>query len=105
MNHKIQNLEITEERFEPRYPIELAKAGEYGSKAYFSSGGFGSGRASTVSRRLAVLRHGWRYTIQCAYCSRQFKRMRRNTILKPHKDQYGNNCYGRRGVVVGQQWV
>ena len=37
--------------------------------------------------------HGWRYTVECAYCSRQFKRMRRNTILKPHKDGYGKDCY------------
>jgi predicted nucleotidyltransferase component of viral defense system len=101
-NHKIKDLEILEERFEPRYPIELAKAGEFGSRTYFSMP-FGSGRRS--GSRMATLRHGWRYTIQCNYCSRSFKRMRRETTLRPHKDGYGNNCHGRRGTIVDQQLI
>ena len=100
LNHKIQGLEVLEERFEPRYPIELAKAGEFGARSYFSKP-FGSGRQGRA--RLATLRRGWRYTVECNFCSRTFKRMRRDTILKPHKDGYGNNCYGRRGTIVDQQ--
>jgi hypothetical protein len=79
-NHKIQDLHVLNECFEPRYPISLAKAGEFTGDHYFSKP-FGSGR----SPRSRTLRHGWRYTVQCAYCSRNFKRMRRDTILKPHK--------------------
>jgi len=99
-NHKIQDLQLLDEAFEPRYPISLAKAGEFTGDNYFSKP-FGSGRAA----RGKTLRHGWRYTVQCPYCSRTFKRMRRDTVLKPHKDGYGNNCYGRRGMITGQQLV
>jgi len=31
--------------------------------------------------------------------------MRRDTTLKPHKDGYGNNCFGRRGMIIDQQLV
>jgi predicted nucleotidyltransferase component of viral defense system len=101
LNHKISDLEITDEKFEPRYAIELAKAGEFGSRSYFAKS-FGSGRRTGYR---ATLRHGWQYTLQCNYCSRKFKRMRRSTELRPHKDGYGNQCYGRRGSVVDQQLV
>lgn len=47
----------------------------------------------------------WRYTIECSYCSRRFKRMRRAQTLKPHKDSYGNPCYGRYGTIVDQEYV
>jgi predicted nucleotidyltransferase component of viral defense system len=103
-NHKIQNLEILEQQFEPRYPIELTKAGELSGSSYFG-GRFGSGRGTGLRSRTRTLRHGWRYTVQCSYCSRQFKRMRRDTTLKPHKDGYGNNCFGRYGIVVNQELV
>jgi predicted nucleotidyltransferase component of viral defense system len=103
-NHKISQLEVTEEQFEPRYPIELGKAGEFLGSGYFAGHGFGGGhrRASGVR---STLRHGWRYTIECSYCSRRFKRMRRDTVLRRHKDGYGNECYGRRGVVVDQELI
>lgn len=104
LNHKIQALEITEQQFEPRYPIELAKAGEQLGRGYFGGTRFGSDRASVI-RRISRLRHGWRYTVECSYCSRQFKRMRRDTTMKPHKDTYGNGCFGRRGSVVDQELV
>jgi predicted nucleotidyltransferase component of viral defense system len=103
LNGKIQSIEVTDEAFEPRYTVELSKAGEYGPSSYFSrpfGGGTGVRRV-----RIARLRHGWRYTVQCSYCGRQFKRMRRSTRLNPHKDGYGNHCYGRSGYVVGQEYV
>jgi predicted nucleotidyltransferase component of viral defense system len=100
VNHKIRDLEVLKEQFELRYPIDLAKAGEVGNKSYFSKL-FGSGRRA----RLATLRHGWRYTIECVYCSRRFKRMRRSSVLRPHRDGYGNSCPGRRGAIVSQDLV
>lgn len=102
-NHKISQLEVTEERFEPRYPIELGKAGELLGSGYFGGSGFVGSRRFPGLR--TTLRHGWRYTIECSYCSRRFKRMTRNTILKHHNDQYGNECFGRRGVVVDQELI
>ena len=59
-NHKIRDLEVLEERFEPRFPIELAKVGELGGRSYFGRP-FGSPRGG--GSRLSTLRHGWRYTV------------------------------------------
>ena len=103
-NHKIQGLEVLEQTFEPRYLIELTKAGEAAGGDYFSRG-FASGTRGARGGRLATLRHGWRYTVECAYCSRRFKRMRRDTALKPHQDGYGNKCFGQRGMIVDQELV
>jgi hypothetical protein len=102
-NHKIQDLQVLDQTFEPRHPINLAKAGEFTGQNYFGKP-FGSARSSGVRSR-ATLRHGWRYTVQCLYCSRTFKRMRRDATMKPHKEGYGNNCFGRRGMIVSQKLV
>lgn len=106
LNHKIQSIEILDEKFEPRHPIELAKAGELSARGYFG-GTFAHGRLSARSGggRLAALRRGWRYSVQCPYCSRTFKRMRRSATLRTHRDGYGNNCPGRRGAIVGQEFA
>ena len=63
VNHKVRDLEVTSERFEPRYPIELAKAGEQLGRGYF--GGTFGGVRSAGFRGLSKLRHGWRYTVEC----------------------------------------
>jgi hypothetical protein len=104
LNHKIQSVEVLEEQFDPRYPIELGKAGEAAGRSYFGKS-FGGADHRVRRGRLATLRHGWRYSIQCSYCARVFKRMRRDTAMRPHKDGYGNNCPGRRGTVVNQELV
>jgi predicted nucleotidyltransferase component of viral defense system len=95
LNPKIHDLEILQETFSPRYPVELSKAGEHLGAGYFARP-FGGGR-----RRA---RTEWTYTIQCNYCSRTFKRREANTVLKEHKDTYGNVCYGRAGYVVSQDY-
>ncbi len=96
LNPKIHDLEILQETFTPRYPVELSKAGEYLGVGYFARP-FGGGR-----RR--ITRSGWVYTIQCNYCERTFKRRERNTTLKEHKDKYGNVCFGRIGYVIDQDY-
>ena len=103
LNGKIQSVEATDDTFEPRFQVELSKAGEYGPSSYFSRP-FG-GSSATRRVRIAPLRHGWRYTVECSYCGRKFKRMRRSTRLNPHKVGYGNDCYGRTGYVVDQEYV
>jgi predicted nucleotidyltransferase component of viral defense system len=103
LSSKIASVEVLEERFEPRYPIELAKAGEFSGRSYFGKS-FGLARTSRRRPRpLSSLRHGWVYTVECSFCSRRFKRMRRDTALKPHKNSYGGSCSGRRGTIVDQQ--
>ena len=38
--------------------------------------------------------------IECPYCGKKFRRSRPSTRLNPHKDAYGNRCFGRVGFQV-----
>jgi predicted nucleotidyltransferase component of viral defense system len=100
-HHEIEELSTTEESFEPRYEIELSKAGEAHKKGYFGKA-FGSAGAS--GRRIAAFRPATRfaasYTVECPYCQKRFKRTTASTALNPHKDQAGYPCRSRRGVRV-----
>ena len=108
MNDKVRDIRVLDELFEPRYPIELAKAGEPGQKGYFS-GGFGGRSSRVVSRRTSARSprkpklSGWgtaAYTVQCPYCLKKFKRAKLDTALNPHKDANGYACSGRHGYLV-----
>ncbi len=96
LHPKIQTLTTTEERFEPRLPVELGKAGEFTSKTYFG----GSFRTGFSSRARGRTRNTRLYLVECSYCGKRFPRKRYNTRLRPHKDQYGNECYGRSGYIA-----
>jgi hypothetical protein len=96
LHPKIQALTTTEERFEPRLPVELGKAGEFTSKTYFG-GSFRTGFSSRARTRTSTTRL---YLVECSYCGKRFPRKRYNTRLRPHKDQYGNDCYGRSGYIA-----
>ena len=96
LHPKIQALAIAEQTFEPRFPIELGKAGEFVGKTYFGGAGF---RVSTsgISRRARTTHV---YLVECSYCGKRFPRKRYSTRLRPHKDQHGNKCYGRSGYIA-----
>ena len=96
---KIQHLEITEQSFEPRFPVELSKAGDSSAAGYFSAQRVRRG-TSTSRRRSRVRGGGLVYVIRCAYCGKDFRRSTRTTRLNKHKDRYGNQCYGRVGTFV-----
>ena len=93
---KIQALAVAERAFEPRYPVELGKAGEFAGKTYFGGSGFRtmSFRSSVRSATSHV------YLVECSYCGKRFPRKRYSTRLRPHKDQRGNQCYGRSGYIA-----
>ncbi|AKJ10806.1 hypothetical protein ABB07_12515 [Streptomyces incarnatus] len=90
VNYKVDNIAVTDIAFEPRYDIELAKAGELGDRTTFSS----SIRQRPVVRRSPAAA---RYRVQCAYCGKTFSFGSPSTRLGAHKDRYGNPCHGRRG--------
>jgi hypothetical protein len=64
----VQAVAPTEEKFEPRYPVELSKAGEPAGKGYFggSFSGGGPRRVGGLIRR-ARARIGMVYVLQCPY--------------------------------------
>jgi hypothetical protein len=96
LHPKIQALAIAEEPFEPRYPIELGKSGEFAGKTYFGGGGFRTG-TFRIPRRTRTTHV---YLVECSYCGKRFPRKRYSTRLRPHKDQHGNKCYGRSGYIA-----
>lgn len=98
VNANVNAIENTSEKFEPRYEVELSKAGEFSQKTYFSRP-FGRRRAFTRFSSFSQTNE-YKYIVQCAYCGKQFKRKRPTTKVNPHKDQYGNKCYGRSGFIV-----
>ena len=69
---KVQSVEIAEETFEPRFPIELAKSGGYFGKAYFSGSGVGTFASRRAPRR--SIGFSMEYTVECPYCNKRFKR-------------------------------
>jgi hypothetical protein len=95
MNYDIENLELTEEHFEPRYEEELGDAGA-------TIGSFAAQQRSGLLRRGARSyrpRSSQTYRVRCTYCGKLFTRRTRNARLNPHKDRYGNACYGRIGML------
>lgn len=94
---KVQTVVMTDEKFEPRFPIELTKAGEYFGKPHFSSPRprMASPRRSSARSPFSVA-----YVLECPYCGKKFKRSKHDTKLNEHKDKYGNRCYGRIGFIT-----
>lgn len=91
----VQGLELTDEDFEPRFEIELCKAGENAGKGYFGKS-FGAGtRRVTASR---TLRSSRALKLQCPYCQKVFTRATRDAVLNAHKAPNGFQCGGRRGT-------
>jgi predicted nucleotidyltransferase component of viral defense system len=107
-NSKIQLIEITDEKFEPRYHIELSKAGEMPKNSYFGkpfSEGYSSARikrSSSIGRsRLRISSPKYPVHIyQCYICGKKFRKKEYNSSLKRHKDKYDNWCFGAAGIYV-----
>jgi hypothetical protein len=76
----ISRMENTEEVFEPRFPVELTKAGQLNGSIYFPSrrrGHSGVHDGPTKARvrvRRALRRSTHRYRIQCSICGKRFYR-------------------------------
>lgn len=95
-HHKIQHLELTDETFEPQFPIELNKAGEVFGASYFGQPFKGNiARGSKALRRSRT-----EFIIECPYCLKRFRRVRRDVALRQHKSPEGYRCGGKRGTIV-----
>lgn len=99
---KVQSVSLTEESFEPRFPIELTKGdiGYFGRPYFGSSPSPASRRAASPSRKPIASGYNMTYTVECSYCGKRFKRTSYDTKLNEHKDKYGNRCFGRVGYMV-----
>ena len=97
VSEKIQSIQITDESFTPRYPIELVKGAGYFAKPFSLTPRFSHSFTNTPKRKFSS---GISYTIECPICGKRFKRNSYNTRLNEHKDKYGNKCFGRTGFIV-----
>jgi predicted nucleotidyltransferase component of viral defense system len=92
-------IEITPEKFEPRFPVELSKAGEMPDDHYL----FDPNKPSKPESKSRD-RSGPQYVYRCSYCGKEFKRDRMAGTLNPHKNKNGYPCSGRHGIYVTTKW-
>jgi len=92
-------IEATEEIFEPRFPVELSKAGEYPEDRYL----FDPNKPLKQPKSRAN-RNGPRYIYQCSFCGKKFSRSSMTSTLNPHKNKDGWACSGRHGFYVTTKW-
>ncbi len=98
----VQAIANTNEKFEPRFSVDLRKAGEMDGSPYFDAqrarrtSAFGVSRTSC--RRASSRSHN--YVIECNVCGKRFYRTKYSTRLNQHKDKYGNRCLGKFGHQV-----
>lgn len=98
--HLIERLDITDTTFQPRFEIQLAKAGDYTQSGHFG-GSSGRTRPTRNSSRRRTPAGRPTFVVQCSYCGKQFRRTSTSTKLNKHKDPTGYDCYGRAGYLVG----
>lgn len=98
-HYKIRDLEILEEAFEPRFPVELTKAGDISQAGYFG-GRRTAGSTSSRSFAFGGARHSITYIVQCPFCLKEFRRQSNTRRLNAHTNQLGRQCHGRMGNVV-----
>lgn len=111
LHPKIQNMKLMEDKFEPRFEVELSKAGERAKKSYFGKP-FSDRtyhrtkrRSGTRTRRTSAATSyfgssGPSYILECPVCGKKFRRTKQTTSLNRHKDKYGNYCFGRTGFIA-----
>lgn len=109
---KIQGLKELDEVFDPRFEIEVCKAGDIPQNPHFSKGG-GSSASSTrkfvpgfgITRtRSTASRRGYtgpKYKYRCTYCGRLFSKTKQDAKLGEHKDKSGYRCSGSWGAYEG----
>lgn len=107
---KIEYIENTNEKFIPRYPIELSKAGERPENPFL----FDPNRPTRVkqsTRKSNIFRRksrkiftGPQYVYQCNYCGKKFTKKFNNGTLNPHKNKNGYPCTGRYGYYIDTKY-
>jgi len=106
----VQAVENTDEKFEPRFQIELSKAGETPENPYLFDPNRPSkvrkdryplGRTKTSSRKTYF---GLTYSYQCSFCGKKFTKRSMSSTLGQHKDRNGHRCSGRHGVYLGTKY-
>ena len=102
---KTEAVANTSQRFEPRFEVEIRKAGGSESAKVFAgrsrvTGAIPRSRSRGFGRRRSTSSFGITYRVMCPFCQKRFTRNSYSTRLNPHKDRFGNRCPGRVGYPV-----
>ncbi|MCY4362086.1 MAG: nucleotidyl transferase AbiEii/AbiGii toxin family protein [Gammaproteobacteria bacterium] len=89
---KIQSVDITEQPYTERYPVEISSTGIISMPPIRRAL-----QTSQHSRSIGELK----YRYQCSHCGKIFSRIKQNNKLRPHKTKTGWSCTGRYGVYLG----
>lgn len=121
LSHDIEELEVTDENFDPQYEIEVSKAGEIHDSLSYSSRGQRVAevlgrptrlRTPSISRRsfrsYSSFGNEKNYIIECTLCHKRFYRANQfDTALNRHQkkstSRYQIDCYGTYGRYVGRK--
>lgn len=99
----MQSITNTDTTFEPRYPIELRKAGEMPVERYLFDPNRPD-RAAPLRPSHHLMASRRVYIYQCSRCGKRFTRHTRSAALRPHKDKQGSPCYGRYAIYVDTRY-
>jgi predicted nucleotidyltransferase component of viral defense system len=100
---RMEAIENTDRKFEPRHAIELSKAGEMPENRYL----FDPNKPIWAPRaRLGIGRQRPRlkYTYRCTSCGKQVTKTTQSATIGPHKSPGGYACSSRRGYFVGSRY-
>ncbi|TYC55859.1 hypothetical protein FMN50_12605 [Rhodobacterales bacterium] len=109
VNTDVEALSVLDETFEPRFEIELSKAGEEARKAHFGKPFSKSARHPKKLERKSTRRANSfssfagsepSYRVQCPYCQKIFTRKTQSLALNQHKSPDGYRCGARTGYRV-----
>ncbi len=102
----LESIENTEDKFTPRFQVEVSKAGEMPENPYLfdPSRPVKAPRPRSVRRLRRQSTSSLKYKFKCSVCGKQFTRNTHNSSLRPHKSKGGHQCYGTYGVYVGTNY-
>jgi hypothetical protein len=98
---KFEDAEVTDTPFEPRYEIEVSKAGDPSQSGSFTRRSYVP--SFGIRRRSAA--NGPTYVFRCTICHRLFAHEKFDGSLRtPHKNRRGGSCFGSFGTYVKTRW-
>jgi predicted nucleotidyltransferase component of viral defense system len=99
---EFQSAAVTDIAFEPRFAVEVSKAGDASQIGTFSTGRRIPAFGITRPRRQAA--SGIHYMFRCTHCNKRFVRSSFDSTLRPHKRRGGYPCYGTYGSYLGTRF-